>query len=304
MASQKPGEWVQSLIARFDAQLPVKKGQHTTQSIQNVEQNKECLINVSNYKFSLVINGLTKILQSISNTRLNGPEVERNFFESQLIILDTLEQVLNSQPKDTSRLDEAMYVKLLLPEICKCLNWSTETTPLALQLKTLASKVLYALSQNNFTAVFHRISARLTTLSTCSEDQSDLSDLDLIQHINVDMIRLIKLLNEISSKFKTLKQKSVIYTLAHNLEKAIWNWMDNYPHEFNNLHQKPDSELQDYCDKMFELFNSFTENSKKKATVWPLQMMLLVLCPVNISYMIDYKLIFLQEISKSQKFSA
>ena len=93
-----------------------------------------------------------------------GPEAERNFWESQLIILDTLEQVLNSvsginlfilllgapsfsfflmienlnstplivccmfipvicltlqQPKDTSRLDEALYVKLLLPEICK-----------------------------------------------------------------------------------------------------------------------------------------------------------------------------------------
>ena len=73
--------------------------------------------------------------------RIYGREAERNFYESQLIILDTLEKVLNSvkdlfklnllrdihvcmhlclqQPKDTSRLDEAMYVKLLLPEICK-----------------------------------------------------------------------------------------------------------------------------------------------------------------------------------------
>lgn len=279
MASQKPGEWVQSLITRFDAQLPVKRGQHTNQSIQNVEQNKECLINVSRYKFSLVINGLTKTLQSVSNTRITGPEMERNFYESQLIILDTLEQVLNSQPKDTTRLDEAMYVKLLLPEICKFLNYPNDTTSLALQLKNLASKVLYALSQNNFTAVFNRISARLTALSTCNEDQSDMSDLELIQHINVDILRLIKLLNDIVTKFRTLKQKAVIYTLAHNIEKAIWNWMDNYPLEFNNLQQKPNSDLQDCCDKLFELFNSFTENSKKKATVWPLQMMLLILCP-------------------------
>ena len=35
---------------------------------------------------------------------------------------------------------------------------------------------------------------RLTTLSTLSEDQSDLSDLELIQHLNVDVIRLTKLL--------------------------------------------------------------------------------------------------------------
>ena len=35
----------------------------------------------------------------------------------------------------------------------------------------------------------------LTALSTCNEDQSDMSDLELIQHINVDIVRLIKLLN-------------------------------------------------------------------------------------------------------------
>ncbi len=48
-------------------QLPIRTGLHTTQSIQNVEQNKECLINVSRHKFSLVINGLTKTLQSVDS---------------------------------------------------------------------------------------------------------------------------------------------------------------------------------------------------------------------------------------------
>jgi len=38
----------------------------------------------------------------------------------------------------------------------------------------------------------------------------------------------------------------------------------------------------DSCDKLFELFNAFAaENTKKKPQVWPLQMMLLVLCPVS-----------------------
>ncbi|KAL3856417.1 hypothetical protein ACJMK2_011181 [Sinanodonta woodiana] len=259
-------------------ELPIKTGLHTTQSIQNVEQNKECLIKVSKYKFREVINGLTKTLQSVSSTRIIGPEAERNYYESQLIILDTLEQVLNSQPKDTSRLDEAIYVKLLLPEICKFLNQPVENS-LGLQLKNLASKVLFALSLNNFTAVFNRISARLTTLSACNEDQSDLSDLELIQHINVDVSRLTKLLSEVNSKFRLLKSKQVISALAHNLEKAIWNWMDNYPEEFTDLQKRPNEELQDCSDKLFEQFFAFMESSKKKAIVWPLQMMLLVLCP-------------------------
>ncbi|XP_052799724.1 neurofibromin-like isoform X3 [Mya arenaria] len=279
MATQKPGEWVQSLINRFDAQLPIKTGLHTTQAIQNVEQNKECLINVSRYKFREVINGLTKTLQSVNNTRIIGQEAERNYFESQLIILDTLVKVLNSQPKDTSRLDEAIYVKLLLPEICKFLNMQNDT-PYVLQLKSLASKVLFALSLNAFNAVFSRISARLMTLSTCSEDQSDLSDLELIQHLNVDVNRLTKLLSDVVSKFRLLKSKQVISSLAHNLEKAIWNWMDNYPEEFTDLQKRPNEELQECCDKLFEQYLSYMENSaKRKASVWPFQMMLLILCP-------------------------
>ncbi|XP_041348224.1 neurofibromin-like isoform X2 [Gigantopelta aegis] len=278
MATQKPGEWVQSLISRFDAQLPIKTGLHTTQSVQNVKQNKECLVNVSKYKFSLVINGLTKTLQSVSLMRIYHQEAERNHYESQLIILDTLKQVLNSQPKDTSRLDEAMYVKLLLPEICKFLNQQSDN-PVVPQLKKLASEVLFALSLNNFTAVFNRISARLVTLSTCSEDASDLSDLELIQHMNMDLIRLSRLLNEVVSKFKSLKSRHVIITLGQNLEKAIWNWMDNYPSEFTDLQKRPNDELQDCCDKLFEHFNTLVEGSKRRVSVWPLQMMLLILCP-------------------------
>jgi neurofibromin 1 len=34
----------------------------------NLEQNKECLISLSRFKFSLVINGLTDILKTIDNT--------------------------------------------------------------------------------------------------------------------------------------------------------------------------------------------------------------------------------------------
>lgn len=48
------------------------------------------------------------------------PEFERNFYESQLIVLDTLEKCLNSQPKEsTTRYDEAMNVKALLRELCQ-----------------------------------------------------------------------------------------------------------------------------------------------------------------------------------------
>jgi len=68
MATQKPVEWVSSLIIRFEEQLPYRTGPQTSHARQMVEQNKECLIQISKYKFSLVISGLTKILQRVNES--------------------------------------------------------------------------------------------------------------------------------------------------------------------------------------------------------------------------------------------
>lgn len=70
----------------------------------------------------------------------------------------------------------------------------SESNPNATSLKALASKVLFALSQNHFGAVFNRISARLQELSACSEENPDYSDIELIQHIDLDVVKLTKLL--------------------------------------------------------------------------------------------------------------
>ncbi|CAN7986427.1 unnamed protein product [Ixodes pacificus] len=86
------------------------------------------------------------------------PEFEKNFYESQLIVLDTLEKCLNRQPKETTRYDETMNVKALLRELCQFIDMPD--SPMVVPLKNLASKVLFALSLNNFSAVFNRISGR------------------------------------------------------------------------------------------------------------------------------------------------
>ncbi|KAK5617279.1 Neurofibromin 1, partial [Crenichthys baileyi] len=67
MAAHKPVEWVQAVITRFDEQLPIKVGHQNTHSKVSIDHNKECLINISKYKFSLVISGLTTILKNVNN---------------------------------------------------------------------------------------------------------------------------------------------------------------------------------------------------------------------------------------------
>ncbi|XP_066962551.1 neurofibromin isoform X3 [Macrobrachium rosenbergii] len=283
MATQKPVEWVTALIIRFEEQLPCRTGPQTQHSRFNVEQNKECLIQISRYKFNLVISGLYKILQKVNDMfvtffqRSHGPDLEKNYYESLLIVLDTLEKCLSSQPKDTTR-DEAMNVKLLLRETCQFIDPPNDH-PMVVQLKNLASKVLFALSLNNFLTVFNRISARLQELSASStEENPDYSDIELIQHINVDVDRLVKLLNETIKTFRSLRKNTQI-VLMTSLEKAIWNWMDTYPSEFADLQKRRNEELAKCCEVMFEHLDNIAENNKRRAAVWPFQIMLLVLSP-------------------------
>ncbi|XP_048468774.1 neurofibromin isoform X1 [Rhincodon typus] len=278
MAAHKPVEWVQAVITRFDEQLPIKGGQQNTHSKVSTEHNKECLINISKYKFSLVISGLTTILKNVNNMRIFGAEAERNLYLSQLIILDTLEKCLAGQPKDTMRLDETMLVKQLLPEICQFIHMSREGNQLVAQLRNSASGVLFSLSCNNFNAVFSRISTRLQELAICSEDSTDVNDIELIQHINVDCARLKRLLQETVFKFKSLKKAAQLAVIS-SLEKAFWNWVENYPDEFTVLYQIPQRDLADCSEKLFDLVDSFAENAKRKAAVWPLQIILLILSP-------------------------
>uniref|UniRef100_A0A668AMM4 Neurofibromin 1 n=1 Tax=Myripristis murdjan TaxID=586833 RepID=A0A668AMM4_9TELE len=168
----------------------------------------------------------------------------KNLYLSQLIILDTLEKCLAGQSKDCLRLDETMLVKQLLPEICHFIHTYREGHQHAAELRASASGVLFSLSCNNFNAVFSRISTRLQELTVCSEDTVDVHDIELMQYIN-----------------------------------AFWNWVENYPDEFTMLYQRPQTDMAEAAEKLFDLVDSFAESAKRKAAVWPLQIILLILCP-------------------------
>lgn len=115
-------------------------------------------------------------------------------------------------------MEENQNLKSLLKEICaflgnyylfentKCVNNNIYVTdmsndnPNAHAIKLLASKVLFALSVNFFNAVFSRISSKLQELASCPDENPDYSDIELIQHINVDVNRLTRLLTGIIFK--------------------------------------------------------------------------------------------------------
>ena len=66
------------------SQLPYRTGPQTTHTRLNIEQNKQSLIQISHYRFSLVISGLTKRLQKINEVR-NVGEVSTQFIPRNVV---------------------------------------------------------------------------------------------------------------------------------------------------------------------------------------------------------------------------
>ena len=125
---------------------------------------------------------------------------------------------------------------------------------------------------------FFSLQTLATSGSSTDENNTGIDDLELIQHINLNRHLLVRLLLEATLHMRSLR-KSVQMVLVANLEKAIWNWMEQYPEEFVNHHHSPDPELSSNCKKLFDILEPLFDNNKKKAVVWPLQTLLLTLCP-------------------------
>ena len=125
MSTKKLGVWVNALMTRFEEQLPCRNGPQTHHTRINTQQNKESIIHISKWKFTLVISGLTKILTKINEMRPHPqiPELERDYYESLYIVLDTLEKCLSSPAgAEAPKYDDTMNVKMLLKEICPFLD--------------------------------------------------------------------------------------------------------------------------------------------------------------------------------------
>lgn len=143
------------------------------------------------------------------------------------------------------------------------------------------------MSLNFSRAVFNRISDHLQELSVCNEENPDCSDIELIQHINIDVINLIKLLEETIQKYRLLK-KSAHIVLINSIERAICNWMETYPNEFADIQKKPNEKLSKICCDLFDILDNTIDNKKcKTIIVWPLQIMLLILSPQIIEEIIN-----------------
>jgi len=69
-----------------------------------------------------------------------------------------------------------------------------------------------------------------------TEENADLFDVQLLEHINLNSRRLSEILQELSSSCRSFK-RTVLVNLAVILRRAIWNWITAHPMEFVSLCQ-------------------------------------------------------------------
>jgi hypothetical protein len=166
-------------------------------------------------------------------------------------------------------------IDTLFPGIEKEKDKSQLSTRVPPALKTIASRVLFKLSVLSFDVVFSRVEDFFKNMKT---DEVNISYYNIIEYLSFDrdkLSRLIVLLDGASAKFK----KHASNAIAQPLRKAIWNYIVNFPHQF----------ISD-CRKMtgaggnpINLFHMFNEKTKKSQSVWPVQTMVLLLCPKVLS---------------------
>lgn len=67
--------------------------------------------------------------------------------------------------------------------------------------------------------------------------------------------------------------------MATVLRKAIWNWIEVFPAEFVALCQSK-KRMEGNPELLFNICNGSTDSSvSRRIAFWPLQTMLLILCP-------------------------
>jgi neurofibromin 1 len=105
----------------------------------------------------------------------------------------------------------------------------------------------------------------------------DLGDLRYLEWCNLNEKRLSMILQELNVVFLQFK-RSTQFSMAIVLRKTIWNWIEVRPMRFIEL-CRSHKRLEGGPEILFDICNSLSDNARRKAVFWPLQVMLLILCP-------------------------
>ncbi|CAG8615452.1 22543_t:CDS:2, partial [Racocetra persica] len=156
-------------------------------------------------------------------------------------------------------------------------QFSAATHEIISEIYKNAGRVIFYISASNWHVVFSRIKNRIGYLTSTNDDWPETAELKLLEVSDLNSKRLSMVLQELCGSFLHLK-KSAQLVMANVLRKAIWNWIEVFPAEFVHLCQSQ-KRLEGGPEILFDICYNLADSTRRKATFWPLQTMLLILCP-------------------------
>ncbi|KAJ6560168.1 hypothetical protein B0H19DRAFT_1376000 [Mycena capillaripes] len=151
-------------------------------------------------------------------------------------------------------------------------------------LAQFAGRVIYHLSASNWTVVFNRLRSKLHYLASESSDRAkqtpDLIDLQLLSHSRLNRERLIIVLQELSGLLLNIKEEHT--SIAPVLRVAVWNWVDQYPDEFNETIRMRGS-MEGAPERMFDLLYGLSTTQESNKRTWPGLALLNCISPDRVS---------------------
>ncbi|KAI7870568.1 hypothetical protein BDF14DRAFT_1771252 [Spinellus fusiger] len=172
---------------------------------------------------------------------------------------------------------QSCYLSNISNTESQCMNNSDNISETAKEIYRTTCLVISYISASNWSIMFSKVKSRLMHLSTAIDENADMSEVVFLESIVLNRKNLSHVLSEITAVFIHLR-KSAQLVLASVLRKVIWNWIEAYSEEFTQLYANQ-KRLEGGAEVLFDICSSLADTTRKKTLFWPLQTMLILLCP-------------------------
>jgi hypothetical protein len=289
---------IKDLVARLSSDVMQPPSFDNRERRLMLQRTEHSLVELSSRKLPIIAQGLAMTLDGIlkkatSSSSDANPDVQRSLVSVISLLVNCLRYQwdhIKSEYQNVEGLDETEQIRLkekeetILPpsldehlarDLLRMVVIIFKIPNASPALQRVAGRCLFQLSATNYDAVISLVS--FSSATTSEEELA--TQFQLMEYLNLNSRRLAELLQKMNQVVPLLKKDAQRFGVAKVLRTAIWNWIDNYPMEFVSLCQSG-HRLPGGPEVLFDVFDGWaSKHSGRRMNYWPLQTMLLILCP-------------------------
>ncbi|KAG5518315.1 hypothetical protein PMAC_003111 [Pneumocystis sp. 'macacae'] len=139
------------------------------------------------------------------------------------------------------------------------------------------SRIVFYISIANWNVAFQFFQDISRKKLSNIEEDSFQYNFFVLECFCLDYTRMTAVLHDLVLTFPRMRKNYQIM-VANSLRIGIWNWIHNFPAEFISLHKKQRG-TSNAILQIFDIIYGSSITQKRKDIFWPLNMILLVICP-------------------------